>query len=1434
MTTYIASTLVNGQTIAFDPNTDILSFDGAFVSAGGFRFIEATDGANIKFNYSGRTIFLTPTVDIRQLTTTNVVFANGSLLLVGDNSTGTTGDALQNTLNGSSKDDLFLGLAGNDIINAGAGNDRIIMAPVGFNKDGGFDTVDGGAGFDRVSYDGDVAVNVDLQTGLVYKSTGGIDHLLNIEGVIGSSQADNFLGGNPNLPITGAGLTDPASEFEGMAGNDTIDGGSTDNGFAGIVSYRSSPTGVVVDLALGTASDGFGFTDTLFNLAAVTGSEFADVMRSGGRNRALTDTLFESFEGRGGNDLLIGRGGVDNSFNRAEYGSSPGAVNVNLATGIALDGFGGTDTLIGMNAVRGSNAADTLIGGAISGPLEIFTGNNGNDSIDGGAGEDRADYTNSIAGVNVHLGNHTASDGFGGTDTLLNIEQIRGSDFNDILTGDDGNNLIIGGFGDDTMDGGAGNDTVSFANQTAVTVNLGLAGPQNTGVGTDTITNFENLAGSSFNDFLAGNGGNNRVDGRAGNDTMFGLDGNDTYVVDAIGDVVNEDPSEGNDTVETTLSSYALGNDVENITYVGELAFTGTGNALGNTLTGGRLGDTLGGGDGNDSLVGGLGTDSLTGGLGDDTLRGGDQNDSLAGGDGNDQLFGGKGTDTLDGGIGNDTVAGLTGNDVLTGGDGTDTADYSGSSDAVTVSLAIAGAQLTSFYSGTDTLSGFENLTGSNFNDALTGDGNANELQGGSGNDTLLGGAGADTLNGGGGYDGISYEFASGPVTISTVAGTVIAPDGTDTIISIERFRGSGFADTFTGGNPSHIYRGLASDPNEYVEGMAGNDTINGGSSAIDRFAGVSYAHSIAAVNVNLGTGTASDGFGDTDTLTDIDGVIGSDFNDTLTGGSNSAQGNVANLFEQFEGGLGDDTIDGGSGGDRVIYSNASGSVTVRLDLGTATGADGSDTLISISQVRGSAFADVITGAADDNNLEGMGGNDTIDGGTGFDAALYTRSEAAINATFTGIGTATVLDGWGAVDTLTNIDIVIGSDFNDTLTGGAGNDQFQGMGGNDTIDGGAGFDLVGYAFTRVTNGVGASVNLATGIALDPWGGTDTLINIEGAFGSALNDSLVGNASANTLNGMAGDDTIDGGNGLDTATYQSAIAGVTVSLATNTSFGADGVDTLISMENIRGSNFADTLTGDGNNNVLEGLGGNDAITGGAGADTAGYAPSTDGVVVDLNITIGQVVSVSQGTDTLSGIENLVGSNFNDSLTGDAASNSFTGNFGNDTMLGGDGFDTLNGGDGNDSLSGMNQGDIINGGNGNDWLGGGKGLDSIDGGADNDTLQGGLGTDNLTGGSGIDAFIFSSALDGTINIDTITDFVSGTDLIQLSALTFGAFAGLVGQTVGLASLSANLAYNATTGALSYDADGAGAGPALNFAILGTSVHPAALGNDFMIIA
>ena len=349
--------------------------------------------------------------------------------------------------------------------------------------------------------------------------------------------------------------------------------------------------------------------------------------------------------------------------------------------------------------------------------------------------------------------------------------------------------------------------------------------------------------------------------------------------------------------------------------------FSNIGGNVGNVVVArGTVIENATGGSGNDTINGNPSANVLTGAGGNDTLNGGGSNDTLNGG---------SGSDTLNGGTGNDTFNGAAGNDILNGGNGIDTATYYNAASAVTISLALASAQNT-VGAGTDTLSGIENLTGSNFNDILTGDGGVNRLTGGSGNDSLTGndgddildgGPGDDSLDGGNGLDTADYTRADAGVTVSLAAGaqnTVGA--GIDTLTSIENLTGSKYADTLTGNGGANT-----------LLGNKGNDTLNGGSS--------------------------------NDTL------LGGDGNDSLNGGS------------------GNDVLNGGGGKDTVTYASSTGAVTVNLGLGTATGA-GSDTITDVENVTGSGFNDKLTGSVAANTLDGGAGNDQIDGGNGNDILI--------------------------------------------------------------------------------------------------------------------------------------------------------------------------------------------------------------------------------------------------------------------------------------------------------------------------------------------------------------------------------------------------------------------------------------------------------------
>jgi len=264
---------------------------------------------------------------------------------------------------------------------------------------------------------------------------------------------------------------------------------------------------------------------------------------------SVSDGLIEMFVGNGGNDTIDGGQGYD----RADYNSAQSGVVVTLndtLDGSASDGLGGVDVLRNIEGVRGSDFNDTL-NGSDSAAFESFEGREGNDTIDGKNGVDRADYYYSVSGVNVNLVGGIGSDGYGSTDSLSNIENVRGSrDFNDVITGNsannkleglggadnllggEGNDTLIGGLGADGLYGGSGTDTLDYSAMSgAVTAELWRGSVLNDGSGSvDTFTGIENLIAGSGADLLSGDVNANRLDGGAGNDRLYGQEGNDTLI----------------------------------------------------------------------------------------------------------------------------------------------------------------------------------------------------------------------------------------------------------------------------------------------------------------------------------------------------------------------------------------------------------------------------------------------------------------------------------------------------------------------------------------------------------------------------------------------------------------------------------------------------------------------------------------------------------------------------------------------------------------------------------------------------------------------------------------------------------------------------------------------------------------------------------------
>jgi Ca2+-binding RTX toxin-like protein len=257
------------------------------------------------------------------------------------------------------------------------------------------------------------------------------------------------------------------------------------------------------------------------------------------------------------------------------------------------------------------------------------------------------------------------------------------------------------------------------------------------------------------------------------------------------------------------------------------------------------------------------------------------------------------------------------------------------------------------------------------------------------------------------------------------------------------------------------------------------------------------------------------------------------------------------------------------------------------------------------------------------------------------------------------------------------------------------------------------------------------------------------------IGSNGNDWLIGTSAADIIKGAGGDDTlkggggadhIDGGAGIDTALYADSTTGVMVDLATGRGYyGTAEGDTLVGVESLYGSSYADSLFGNDAANELRGLGGDDYLygrggadflvgeygddlliggaggdylSGGPGYDFAGYSASPLGVIVSLASGWGSGGDATG--DWLSGIEGLYGSAYHDVLYGDAADNVFYAGAGADWLYGGGGADGLMGGTGDDRLYGEDGNDQLYGEAGDDTLGGGRGLDVLAGGADADTF------------------------------------------------------------------------------------------------------------------
>lgn len=970
---------------------------------------------------------------------------------------------------------------------------------------------------------------------------------------------------------------------------------------------------------------------------------------------------------------------------------------------------------------------------------DIINGTSGNDTLDGGVGNDE---------VYGHNGNDTLEGGTG--DDIVN-----GGDGTDTLYGEDGHDILDGGNDADTVYGGNGNDVI-----------YGRAG----------------------NDNLYGGTGGNTIYGGDGNDAYFYQDGNDVYdeltnsgtdtIKLASGIVLNDltfsrhasvtnetlfIDIDGIGTIETPFFNSNAGSllteRIETITFFDTSTYTlDSFTAL-----------TTYGTEGDDYLNGIYTTQDI-----DDTIYGKGGNDEIQTEGGNDTLDGGDGNDTLKGGLGDDIYlasAGFDtisfeygGNDTLVLPDGIDAEDVSllrrvGAPDTLEITITGLGQiRITDqFYSSGDytveTLS-FDGLSTVNLTDLQI------ETIGTSGNDSIYGiDAGAsidDILDGREGDDTLSGAYGADTYFFSSGTDTVAELGGVDTIA----FR--------AGVIPANIvvYRSIngGSDFDDlFIEDLTGNKLIvDEHFSNVDRSVEqIIFADSTTWLIASLEIETR--GTSGADYIDDVAFGYAS-LADTIYGyaGADQIYGGAGN--DILDGGADNDYMDGEADNDTVTYATAASAVTINLatTTGQNTGGSGTDTILNIENLVGSSYNDTLTGDGNANIIEGGAGNDTINGAGGTDTVSYASAGSAVTvnlATTTGQNT-----GGAGTDTITNTENLRGSAYNDTLTGTSGNNVIEGGAGDDTINAQGGTDTLTYA-----NASGAvTVSLALVTAQNTGGaGTDTVSNFENLTGSAYGDTLTGSTAANTINGGDGDDTVEGGagndtlvggSGTDTVSYINAGSAITFNLATTSeqnTVGA-GTDTVSGFENVTGSAYNDTLTGNSSANVIEGGAGNDTINGSGGTDTLSYASAVSAITVNLSTATGQNTG-GAGTDTISSMENVIGSSYNDNLTGTSSAN---------TMIGGSGNDTISAG----------------------------------GGAD--FLYGGAGTDTLTGSTGGDAFIFEAATALGAS-DTITDFSTAqVDKLDVSDILDGydPLSDAISDFIRITD-------NGTHSFLSVDADGGG---------------------------
>ena len=945
-------------------------------------------------------------------------------------------------------------IAMSDDINP-VGNDR--------NTDTGDDTNLNSALRFKAEEDGTYYISASSYTGNPESDTSG-DYTISVKALdlpadkVGTAVADKIVGTDAGESIMGEGGNDT---LDGKGGDDEIDGGDGDDLLTG------GPGGDVLK-----GGDGDDTISYMMSPAGVSINLNAGTASGGDADGDDVGADIENVIGSMYDDDLRGarRGERDNK----------------------LWGEGGDDNLVGDRGddeLDGGAGNDMLDGGDNDDEL---TGGPGMDTLTGGEGSDTASWAGSMMGVTVRLhtgqvmGGDAEGDMWGEMETakyvlkdedgndvnkeemVPDIENLTGSHMGDVLAGDSRANTIMGLGGDDKLYGGpgGGNDML-----------YGGSGD-------------DHLFGGLGDDTLYGGKGDDTLHGGANNDTYYGGYGSDfIYADDAANDtlingwVKDQDPATTGDQSSGTgtLGELAKDPDAEDT-----VSYERYDKGVTKTLLNNDQGET---------------TAVTTGLVNIENLIGTDENDTLNGNNVANVIDGRDGADKLD------------------GNDGSDTVSYAKSDRGVTVTVDADGSTNPSGgHAQGDTITDFENATGSAYADSLTGDETDNTLKGGGGDDDLAGSTGSDTLEGGAGADELdggtngseadgkeegttadtlSYAGSDAGVTVNlaTVSLSGGHAEGDEIAVQRDAYDPDGAAE----GDPVDVATF------ENVTGSGHNDTLTG--------------------DHRVNTLTGGKGNDSLRGMSGVDTLIGGPGADRLDGGEDAREkNNTIQAREAVDLNKDGDTADPGEAAivagpasiDVASYAGSKMGVTVDLDSGRGLAGDAEgDTLVNIEKVDGSGNDDVFIAGSGADNIDGKG-NTT--GGIG-DTVSYELSEAGVIVDLT-VATAqtdttdTAEDSYAVGDILANIENVTGSLDDDTLTGTGEANVLNGGDGDDTLDGGTG------GFDTLMGGAGNDTLK---------GGDDT---DDGIATTRDGDTLMGGAGNDILEGGTGNDHLDGGDGND--------------------------------------------------------------------------------------------------------------------------------------------------------------------------------------------------------------------------------------------------------------------------------------------------------------